>query len=314
MRYLFLLMFCFTAFAQEDKLIVVESDNDVQGMDKYNQRVEKQMDGDVPVIIQDAQQSVKLDPAISKSGRQYYIDATKAEKLMHTPDKLISKSVPIVIGPGQDAEVIEVALWYGVTLSFKNANGELLFINRYKPGSDQIVNIDNGRPDGEGDMNADDNIVTPYLTLTNRTTVGSTNLHVWLVGARQSLSFYIKIVEKPKIYADRIDFIVVKPNGAGTEKEIVLDEYDALTMVLNNRKPDENAEPITFSDPGVSGWSLNNMMWLRTTKRLVFPTHNPKHALSSDSQNGIRVYYVNKHPIIHLVDDNGKFEKLVMEN
>ena len=311
MRFLMLLMLCLPVWAQDEDVIVIQDDSQVEGVGELSEKLDAQVE--LPGALKEAQAQVKLDPNITKAVREHYVDATIAEQLMHTPDKLISKSVPVVNGPGQDAEVIEVAVWYGVTITFKDANGESLFVNRYKLGSDRIVNIDDGRPLAEGETEGEA-LATPYLTLTHKHTVGATNLHVWLEGANQSLSFYIKIVEKPKIYADRINYIVVKPNGAGTERKLVLDEYDALTMVMNNRKPDANAQKIDFSDPSVVGWALGDMMWVRTTKRLVFPTFSPQHALSSDSQDGVRVYYVSKHPIIHVVDDSGQFQQLLVES
>ena len=292
----------------DDGLKLVTSDSDVSGVSKLRSQINEDLKAieDTPPILKSALRSEKLDPEITDASWPYYKKAVEAENLFHTPEKLISKSIPILNEPGQDSQIIEVALHYGVTVSFKNTRGESLFIERYKPGNEMVINVDDGNgPESES-------VVSNFLTLTNKSKVGSTNLHVWLVDSRSSLSFYVKIVDKPQIYADRIDFVVVEPGEDAVGEKLALKGFDELTMVLNNRKPSPDASRVYFSDDSVTGWELDGMMWLRTTERLLFPTHNPSMALSSDTQQGMNVYYVNKHPIIHVTSDSGEIRKLSM--
>lgn len=302
------LCFVFVSIAQTDEVIVIESDQDVIGMQEMQDELNRNKGDDVPTIIEDAMQEAKLDPKIVRLVREHFKESGMAEELMHKPEEIISKTIPVMNEPGHKAPVIDVALHYGTTLTFKNSAGELLFVERYKEGSKDIINID------DGNAKSGEKEVSPYLTLTNEKTYGATNLHVWLVNSRNSLSFYINIVDSPKVYADRIDIVVVNPGETENVSELKLDSYNALTLVLNNRKPHPEAHKVTFNDAAVTGWKKDGKLWLRTTERLIFPSHSPNKALSSDDIYGVNVYQVAEHPMIHLLDKNGNFkEVMVME-
>lgn len=293
-----------------EKIKVVTSDSDIEGTDKLKSKINEDLKAmeNTPPILKDAQRQAKLDPTLADESWPYYKQSELATNRFHTPDKLISKTIPILNEPGQDSQVIEVAMHYGVTISFKNTNGESLFIQRYKEGNKEIINVDDGN-DSDGESESE---VSSFLTLTHKNKVGATNMHVWLVDSRSSLSFYVKLVDNPKVYADRIDYIVVEPGNDSVGEKLSLNGFDELTMVLNNRKPVDDATKIKFSDDSVTGWAKGDMMWLRTAERLLFPTHNPSMAISSDTVQGMNVYYVSRHPIIHVVDDGNNIRKLVV--
>lgn len=266
-------------------------------------------DGAGPLImLKDAQDQVLPPPEVIDEVFEGYKDSHVAMKKYKKPNKLMSKTIPISTEPGSDAQEILVGINYGVTITFQNANGEPLFVHRYHRGRDEVINVNDGNDGGK------DKQVTPFLTLTNKQYFGATNLHVWLMNKPNSLSFYTKVVPPGEEYVDRITFVVVDPSDQLVENTLKLDGYSALTLALNNQKPSEKAERIMFDQSGVTGWVHDGMMWIRTAERLVFPSYAPDMALSSQKENGINVYYVAAHPIIHLVDKNGTFRKLTVRN
>lgn len=311
MRFFYLLILLTASVvnaAEKDSVIVIESDADVEGMGEFQTELDGGPAKSSP-IIDDAVQEAMLDPKITKIARKHFKASAEAEELFHDPTRIISKTIPVVNEPGHDATPIDVAIHYGATITFKNTNGELLFVERYMLGNKDVVAVDDGSGEGEGEGKE----ASPFLTLTNERTLGYTNMHVWLVNSRNPLSFYIKIVEQPDVYADRIDVVVVNPGESSHGPELKLATYDALTLVMNNRKPIEGAEKVKFDSPVVTGWKHGQTMWIRTSERMIFPSHSPDKVLSSDSVYGVNVYQVTNHPIIHLVDKNGQFIKVTAE-
>lgn len=286
------------------KVPIITEDNQVDGIEELS--IEKLPEGVDPMIaLEDAKDQLVVDREIIEWARKGYVESTNAQKLFHTPSRLRSITVPLSVDPGQDSYPINVAINYGVTLHFQNPNGETLFVHRYKTGVANVINVDDGSGDG-------DKTVSPYITLTNSSTVGATNLHVWLMDVQQSLSFYTKVVETDDEYVDRITFIIVDPSSKPPSNSLKLNAYDTLTLALSNQKPNNKAEKIRFNDPSVTAWKLGDMMWVRTKKRLVFPSYSPKMTLSSGKDDGVHVYYVAAHPIIHVINEVGRFEKLTL--
>jgi len=298
-----------TGFTQSDKVKVIHSDDQVEGLEK--------LDVNNP-ILDDALSENALPPEMLEEFWKYYVKSKKAAEHFDEPESIKSITIPISTGPNQKSEIVEVAINYGVTLTFKDPNGESVFIERYKLGNEDLFHIDDGNDDGNSSEN--EKSISSYLTITNENKVGATNLHVWLMspdgkpGENRALSFYLKIVRAPNEYTDRINYVVVNPSQQYEKNKVELNPLDALTLALNNRKPTPDAERVTFSE-GVTGWKSGGQMWIRTSLRLVFPSYSPDAALSSDNNDGINVYKVAAHPFIHVVDNRGRFIKLqLLEN
>ena len=290
----------------ENSVKVITSDSQVEGMDKLKA---------LPPVLEDAVTEAGMHPDLVNVVWERYVESTKATNQLDEPEVIKSITVPISTGPNQESNIIEVAINYGVTLTFNDPNGKSVFIDRYKLGNEKLFHIDDGNDGGGSNGSDSEKSVTSYLTITNELRVGATNLHVWLMppdGSKadnNALSFYLKIVRAPDEYVDRVNFVVVDPSQQYEKNKIEVNSLDSLTLALNNRKPTPDAERVEFNG-GVSGWKSGKTMWIRTAERLVFPSFAPDAALSSDYEHGINVYKVAAHPFIHVVDKQGRLKML----
>lgn len=233
-----------------------------------------------------------LSPEEIRQFRQYILEKERAVHHVDPP-KMRSQSHSISLAPGSQIPKISIAPRYVASLVIVDSQG-----NPWP-----IVGHNNGAP-GVFQTSVPEADPFNVLSIAALMNVGTSNLAIQLEG--QSVPLIVQLEVNPSVMDVRADLVVsqIGPRSSGMlnySDGMPSATPDTTMMAFIDGVPPSSALSLPVSDARFRVWEYNDQLYIRTGLHVS----SPRYSAISHGTGGVRVYRMNKTPML-LFSADGK--------